>query len=353
LGRSIRYSSFQFFGFFNRSYWNPDGSPSLLYEGVPLVVNGTGGLNLFQFDGTIQFYQPYELNAVDQNRMVIGTSFLYESFNRGDNLDFLGGGATTSAMAYGGRLSGVNNPNVIYIGNFGAPNALFLRTTVGGAFTQLVNYPGFFVRDIALDPQNWRRAYVVDFADQVWATFNAGTSWVSLTGNINTLSSTPELTTIAMVSPTASIRDDIVLVGGNGGVFAIRTPGIGGASLTWTELTGLPNALTRDIRYHAGTDTLVAGLQGRGAWLLGDVTAEVPPIITAGGSALASVRAGTTTRAAARSRLDAIGLALAGIEPGLRGSLPPGETIGDLYGSVPWAAKARKRARIRFDTTIG
>ena len=277
-GESIRYTSLQFFGFFNRTYWDANNN-FLGFEEVQLIVNGTGGRNLFQFDPTIQFYQPFVLNAVDPTRMVIGTSSLYESFNRGDNLNRLGGlGAPVSALAYGGRLNGVDNPEVLYVAGLAGPNSLFLRQSRNGGFTQLASYPGLGVRDIALDPENWRRAYVVDYNNHAWATFNAGVRWIDITGDVNDLSFASSLRTIVVFSPTPSIADDIVIVGGRGGVAALRTPGLSGSTSDWFELEGLPEVVVQDMRYDRTDDVLVVGTLGRGAWTLRHVDAEVPPL---------------------------------------------------------------------------
>jgi photosystem II stability/assembly factor-like uncharacterized protein len=258
-----------------------DGSGDFLgYHNLRLIVAGTGGKDLFQVDTTEQDVQPYELNAVDPTRMLLGTSYLYESFDRGDHLERLAGGAEigpVTAMSYGGRLRGVANPDVAYVGTAG-PAKLLLRTTAGGAFTPLTAYPGAVPLDLAVDPQDWRRAYVVDASDHVWATFNAGRYWIDITGDLNTLTPAPRvgpsgffpsLRTVAIISPTPGIAGDIVLIGGFGGVYAIRHPGLGGSSLDWTRLgTGFPTVVVNDVRYDAKDDLVIAGTYGRGAWTL-------------------------------------------------------------------------------------
>ena len=153
-GNAIVYNSRQNLQSFRRRTYN---SSNVLTgnAAVALVVNGTGGQTLRQVDLSIQFIQPWVLNAVDPTRMLIGTSDLYESTDRGDNLTDLdyGGSGAIGAMAYGGRLSGVDNPFVIYAG---AGASLRLRTAAGGAFSVLSAYTGSTIRDIALDPDDWQ-----------------------------------------------------------------------------------------------------------------------------------------------------------------------------------------------------
>lgn len=263
-GTSIRYVSSQNLGGWQRRTYNASNTLTgtatvqrVVVSGRPPIVN-------------IQFYQPYELNQLNPARLLLATTRIYESFNRGDAFNELGVDLPTgaSSMAYGGRLNGVDNLDVFYVA---AGNQIRHRATSGGPITTLASYPGGSVRDLAMDPENWRRLYVLDTSNRVWATFNAGATWVNITGNVITLSPAPDLRTIEIVSRTASIADDIVLVAGVGGVFAIRHPALGGTALNWGELgQGLPNALIRDLRYDPADNLVVIASQGRGAWTITD-----------------------------------------------------------------------------------
>lgn len=286
-GFSIRYTSSQFLGNFNRSYW--DAANNFLgIELVPLIVNGTGGMDLFDFDPTaeeepeegeeeheipdesdptLQFTNPFVLNAVDPGRMLIGTGFLYESFDGGDTLNFLGGtGAPISALAYGSRFNGAPRPDVLYLADFADTNSFYRSLSPArNDFVQLSAYPGFFVQDIALDPQNFQRLYVLDFDNRVWTSLDAGASWTELTANLPAL--TNDLWTIEIFSPDASVRNTVLMVAGRGGVFQMRRPGAAGTG--WTRLSsGLPNVLFLDLRYDYTNDVLAACSLGRGAWTL-------------------------------------------------------------------------------------
>ena len=229
-------------------------------------------------DDTNQFLQPFELNTIDPKRMLIGTQFLYESFDRGDHFDRLAGGANigqVTALAAGGSLHGVGNPDVAYVGTMGAAK-LLLRTRAHGAFRPLKAYRGDTPLDIAVEPRNWHRAYVVDVNNHVWATFNAGKSWRNITGNLRTLTPSlrvaaggPSLRTVAVIGPKSGPGSGTVLVGGFGGVFAIRHPGMWGSKPRWVKLGhGLPTVVVRDVCYDTTDDIVLAATLGRGAWTL-------------------------------------------------------------------------------------
>jgi hypothetical protein len=124
-------------------------------------------------------------------------------------------------MAYGGKSGGAVNKDVLYVGS---GSAVFLRTTAGADLepTAALLPPGAIdvtdVRDIALDPRDWRIAYVVD-SNHVFRGF---TSWNKL-----------------------------------------------GA--------GLPNAPAWDLDYDAADDVLLAGTLGRGAWTIVGIGSLTPP----------------------------------------------------------------------------
>jgi hypothetical protein len=270
-GTTIRYTSFDHFGFFNRTTW--DAANTLVSGPTAVGLNITSGpgtgLTLFQFDPNIQFYNPYVLNAIDPSRMLIGTGNIYESMDRGDSLAnlgftgfFIGDTLGASPLAYGGVSLGVPNADVFYVG--AGPN-IFHRVNIGGPITTLSAYPGDFVGGLVIDPQNYQTIYVVDFLNRVWGSFDEGASWIDLTANLPSLSS--DVRAIEVVSRDAS-GNTVLIVGGLGGVFQMTNPGSPGAS--WTVLgSGLPNGFVLDLHYYNSTDdVLVAGVFGRGGWTL-------------------------------------------------------------------------------------
>lgn len=292
-GTSIRYSSYQFFDQFVWRTVNVNGvAGPAVPVGLNIVSGPRAGLNLHQADGGIQFYQPFVLNAVDPKRMLIGTQSPYKSFDQGGTLhnlanEFLAAGTNGSfiggnfgfginqgvPMAYGGRLNGVANPDVIYIGdgaNFdtvGIRAQLFHRVSAGGPFTKLTAYPGDEVVTVVMDPQDYRRVYVTDISNRVWASFNEGTTWRELTANLPTLTTATFTNTIEIYSTRPSTNEDVLMVGTIGGVFQMQHPDRAGA--TWKQLgEDLPHALTIDLHYDYTDIILVAGTLGRGAWTI-------------------------------------------------------------------------------------
>src|SRR5262249_49370711 len=134
-----------------------------------------------------QFVTQVELNAIDPTHLVLGgANSVYESLNQGNTITQIIGpgspGPVPNAMAYGGRSGGVDKLDVRYVG---AGSAVFLRTTAGAALAPTAALPAGAgtIRDVVLDPDDWRSAYVID-NNQVFRTTDAGASWTDITGNL-------------------------------------------------------------------------------------------------------------------------------------------------------------------------
>ena len=298
-GKSIRYTTRQNLGGFNRATFDSAGN-QLTSAAVGLIVNGTGGQNLFQWDPNIRFVQPYVLNNVDPTRMLVATADLYESSDRGDTLTDRTGqvGAFITAAAYGGRANGVNNADVAYFAT--AAPSLSVRTTAGGAFNKLTNYPGGTPISMAIDPQNWHTVVVVDTADHVWVSTNTGTSWSEITLNLHGLQPGTFASQVTFLAGPSSVSDDAIAVAGYGGVFGLRNPTSITASSAWTRIGGggLPNVLVEDLRYDPSDDLLVAGTFGRGAWTLAHPELTMPkflPQLSISDPTVLEPASGTTT----------------------------------------------------------
>ena len=321
-GQSLHYSALQYLAqgdFYRRTFDNNNNLVGTVK--IPKRVNGTGGKSLSEIDpggassvgpNGAQFCTPFILNKVDPSKMLISLGgYLYESTSplAGDDLEALGGiepangdgvdndndgqidegdeyvpnpkykigdvnggCGLAGAWAYGGVSGGVANPEVLF---FGSDSTLFVRSTGRGIPDPITTYRGGFVNDIALDPNEWRRAYVLDNDRQVWRTTDAGATvagWVNLTANLVNLSS--DLRTIEIVG--SAVPDQVAMVvGGLGGVFFASDLGTG-SNPVWSKLgCNFPNLYVMDIDYESSDDILLVGTFGRGAWVLHDASPVV------------------------------------------------------------------------------
>src|SRR3954466_11119924 len=139
------------------------------------------------------------------------------------------------------------------------------------------------VRAIAMDPQNYKNVYVVDSASRVWGTTDEGATWTNITVNVPTFST--DVRTVEIFSPAASHINTVLIAGGSGGVYQMRRPGAAGTA--WQSLPELPHGLVPDSPYYYETNTLIAGILGRGAWTLsgyfrGGTTVPLTPLSVPG-----------------------------------------------------------------------
>ncbi len=295
-GASIHYSSQQsLFEFIRRTYTSPT---AFTEQPVQLLIrvgpNQYSGNNFVEGAltpdddndlGTIDFIQPWRLNAVDGRRLLIGTDYLYESSDRGDHFESLGGigqnrlgqpipinpVGKVRSYAYGHP----QNADIFYVGTVGnaGGHLLWLRSSGTGYPAPLDSYQnagGSNPYSMVMDPNDWHRLYVVDNQGRLWRTTDAGSTiggWINLTGNLGSLSTDPRV--IEVFSPTARPDEQALLVGGFGGVFVLRNPSAAGTTAVWERLgDNLPNVIVTDLHYYRQDDVLVAGTYGRGAWTM-------------------------------------------------------------------------------------
>jgi hypothetical protein len=275
-GNSLRYFSAQNFSNFSRGTYDATGVEigNAAVAGLN-ITSGTGtgmrlGTCMGCFDGAgLQFIQPFVLNVINPARMLIGTGNIYESLDNGETLANLGpagapvgAGSSTGSLplAYGSRLNGTAFPDVFYVG---AGNTIVHRVTVGGPLTTLT-YPGDIVRGVVMDPQNYRRVFVLDAASKVYGSADEGGTWTDLTGNLGTL--TDSVRGIELFNPNAGFQQAVLYVGGAGGVWQLPNPTAAG---TWTPVgAGMPKVLVYGLRYDYTDNILAANTLGRGVFRL-------------------------------------------------------------------------------------
>ncbi|HEV8605223.1 MAG TPA: hypothetical protein VGQ99_07650 [Tepidisphaeraceae bacterium] len=310
-GDSFRYSSAQFLGGFQRREFNLAGTQIGASTFPARDIAGSGGKRLNntpnqQFDSNIQFYTKYMVNKVDAGRLVFGTRSLYETSDHASNLTVLGGLLTATAdgldndgdgmtdeaderkpsmvfnsavggLAYGGFKGVTGFSDVLYSG---AGSELRIRAA-GGGFNNLPGVNAAYntaagssqtIKDIVLDSTDWDIAFVADSLERVFMTPNGGGSWSQIPGLAAVIGD--ELEAIEFVE-SGTLR--AIFAGGRNGVFISRDLGSGFGG--WLELGGatLPNAKVRDLDYDSSADTLLVGLQGRGAWVMRDVSLLLVP----------------------------------------------------------------------------
>jgi hypothetical protein len=207
--------------------------------------------------GDPQFVTPFELNATNDNRMLVGgANNLYESSNISSGAPVLTSigapGANRQAIAYGAS----NDPDALYVGKAAA---VWKRSGAAGAIVQTTALPAgaAAITDVTMDPSNSARVYAAD-DNQVFASTDGGTSWADVTGNLPTISG-QDFRSIEYISDAAG---DGVVLGTRSGVYYAAL-----GSSSWSRVgTGMPDVLVFDIRYLSAQRTLIAGTLGRGVW---------------------------------------------------------------------------------------
>ena len=107
--------------------------PLAINNAAGFTLNGNNGTTAFEASSACPFLTQYAIEhdkdagGNDRVRMLIGTDYLYESFDGGQTLDSLsglnaagngpngGGIGDVTAMAYGGSFNGVAAPDVAYV----------------------------------------------------------------------------------------------------------------------------------------------------------------------------------------------------------------------------------------------
>ena len=267
--RSIRYSSDSRLRGFRRTTYSSNNAQSRV--DIPtLLVNGE------RLQRNFSFVQRFELNAVEQNRGVLGAGSLYETFDRFDTLEeVLVGGVTRTAYGC------ADNADFLYVSRF---QSIVVRTDMGSDGEPTADdfvttaYGGGAPADIAIDPDDCDAVYVIDrpYGSEalrgggVYVSDDRGQTWRNVTGNLwdGTGLDWPdqELHKIKFIPSGESFDDSAAIaVAGQAGVRVMALDDEG----SWFNAgIGLPNAPVRDLDYDDRDRVLVAGTLGRGAWRL-------------------------------------------------------------------------------------
>jgi VCBS repeat-containing protein len=258
--QSVRYSSFQNLGSFARRVYNAAGT--MLSQTFPALTVSSGAALV------PGFRTPAQTNSVVGSRLIIhGSNSVYESLDSGDTIREIGAGLGNSssqdAIAYGGRLNGVLNPDVLWVG---AGSTVAFRPTASSGLLPTASQPvSSTITDLAMDPNAYTNV-AVSTADEVQWTTDAGFTWQDITGNLASLAEGfQSLVYVPGVVGT-------IVVGTAHGIFATSVGLLG----QWFQLgTSLPNVPVFELDYDSADNLLVAGTLGRGAWTLQSATTVI------------------------------------------------------------------------------
>ncbi len=234
----------------------------------------------------VGFYSPMALSTgftQPANVIYWGTHRLYRSADIGVTWTGLGpstdsfgqdlskGGGRMSTIAPHPKLDNNTNPpgETVWIGTSDGNVQVTTNAgaLAGAVFTNVTKapLPNRFVTDIAVDPNDVRKAYVVYSGfnlgtpatpGHVFATEDLGQTWRDISGDL------PDV-------PATSIAVDMMLpdtlyIGTDIGVFQTTDSGA-----TWVRLAnGMPRVASFMVRFHAATRSIVVATHGRGMFRL-------------------------------------------------------------------------------------
>ena len=262
--QSVRYSSFQNLGAFARRVYDAAGNQvgNTVYPALTVEEGGD--------PHEPSFVNPVTVNQIDATRLLLGgANGLYESTNQGDTItqvmnDFGTIFGVGNALVYGGRSSGVDNPNLVYAASCCTDGVTIARRTAADFDTVQVQGAGY-PRGVIADPEEWKTVFVID-SNQVFMSTIAGDEWTEITGDLSNSFGTLDIRGIEYVRIGTR---GALLVGTLNGVYVSFDEDY----TKWSLLgSGLPNAQAFDIDFSFTDDVLVVGTLGRGSWKIENVS---------------------------------------------------------------------------------
>ncbi|MEO1232766.1 MAG: hypothetical protein AAFZ18_28100, partial [Myxococcota bacterium] len=275
-GLSTRFTSAQFLGNFNRSFWNSAN-----------VFQGFSFLSLTPLDGTpgplatAQFYTPITVNGASDGRLIVGAADgIYESLDSGDTVRRVGPvqalGSGRDPIAYGT----FDNVDILYVGGgiagTGVFDEVYVRTGAAVANAPLVEattFPGkgsgLSIRGIVVNPLDSNEAFVIN-GDDVFRTTDAGATWSTITRQLARRASTPLRSLVFIPDNTkghgrGGVRGRLVVGASNGAFVAnIRSRNRSG---NWRSFgVGLPKTQVFNLQYDEADRTIYAGTIANGSF---------------------------------------------------------------------------------------
>ncbi|HEY3269052.1 MAG TPA: FG-GAP-like repeat-containing protein [Armatimonadota bacterium] len=236
----------------------PDPSP-LKFTGMRGGPrSGTTGSGIV--DTAFPFYPVFAVDPANGQRLIIGSTTVYETKNRGDVWTAIGtnlaNGNSISALSYAASAD-----NTIYAAY--GDGSVFRTVNDGALWADVSGGKPWSSRAIAglvVDPRSADTAYVCIGAfggGRIYRTVNGGASWSSVTGNL------PDIPVYALALDVRGATPTLY-AGTDMGVWQTADNGA-----TWTRSgTGMPNVQVFDLDLNTRYNRLAAGTHGRGVFVM-------------------------------------------------------------------------------------
>jgi subtilisin-like proprotein convertase family protein len=260
--QSIRYTSFQFLGGFNRQVFNQDNQSLSRIFFNPVVVSGAAFIP--------KFLTPIALNGNNPLRMVFGgENSVYESFDQGDTISEVGAGIIVSTrigtknIAYGNNF----DDDILYVGGFvpGVSNGVYVRTTAGGPLVFKYAASTGDVNGVVVNDNVASEAFLVENA-RIMRTVDSGNNWTDITGDFATAHEGIAVGEIRTIEFIDGFSFDALIVGTDKRTFW-TTSNVGYTD--WERFGALiPPVPIYSLEYNKEADVLVAGTMGRGQYIV-------------------------------------------------------------------------------------
>jgi uncharacterized protein (TIGR03437 family) len=221
-----------------------------------------------------EYYAPFLADPNNAGNLLFGSSQVWRSTNQGATWNAVSPVLTPSgdydyltAMAV---ASG--SPRTIVVGSYGE---VFYSADGATNWKAGVGVPSQYLTGVTFDPQSPLKAYIAAWgigSGNVFRTLDGGATWQDI-GTSNQLPTAPANAVI--VDPRGPIY-----VATDAGVFRNAD-----GNSTWTSYnSGLPTSFVTSLALDLGSNTLVAGTYGRGAYQIAlQAPSSTSPAISAGG----------------------------------------------------------------------
>jgi IPT/TIG domain/Sortilin, neurotensin receptor 3, len=229
--------------------------------------------NIFS-DTTQKFYAPFVIDPGNGNRVLYGTTRVWETVDGGDSWSTISNVGVNGWNPAGAHVDSIglapSDMNTIYAS---ANGQIFFTSNHGASWTDR-SVPGVLVfGDLEVDPVNNLIAYAVvsgfSTSGNVFRTTDGGTTWTNITSN---LPSEPvwSLQIDGTTSPTT------LYIGADDGVYASTNLGT-----SWSRFgLGFPDAQVFEVALNTHLHVLGAATHGRGMWEIMTPTTPSQPTVS-------------------------------------------------------------------------